>query len=192
MAQSLILSAKALMKALSSITLTCVASAAAAKALMCNMGQSQHTDYFALFALQPTFAVDTAALAVTYRQLATDVHAGRFANATAAEQRQAVERAAELNDAFPTSKSPTQRALNLLRQQAEMPEETTIQAGEFLLQQMEWREQLEDLQEQADLQALERFVGELKQARSKIDNAFALCIEDRSEEHTSELQSRPH
>ncbi len=178
------------MKALSSITLTCVASAAAAKVLMCNMGQSQHTDYFALFALQPTFAVDTAALAVTYRQLAKDVHPDRFANATAAEQRQAVERAAELNDAFQTLKSPTQRALYLLRQQAEMPEETTIQDGEFLLQQMEWREQLEDLQEQADLQALELFVGELKQARSKIDNAFALCIEDPEQRLQAERLAR--
>ena len=167
-----------------------MASAAAAKVLMCNMGQSQHTDYFALFALQPTFAVDTAALAVTYRQLAKDVHPDRFANATAAEQRQAVERAAELNDAFQTLKSPTQRALYLLRQQAEMPEETTIQDGEFLLQQMEWREQLEDLQEQADLQALELFVGDLKQARSKIDNAFALCIEDPEQRLQAERLAR--
>ena len=168
----------------------CVANAAAAKVSVCNMGQTQRTDYFALFALQPTFAVDTAALAVTYRQLAKDVHPDRFANGSATEQRQAVERAAELNQAFETLKSPTQRALYLLRQQAEMPEETTIQDGEFLLQQMEWREQLEDLQEQADCQALERFVSELKQARSKIDNAFALCIEDPEQRLQAERLAR--
>ena len=168
----------------------CVANAAAAKVSVCNMGQTQRTDYFALFALQPTFAVDTAALAVTYRQLAKDVHPDRFANGSATEQRQAVERAAELNQAFQTLKSPTQRALYLLRQQAEMPEETTIQDGEFLLQQMEWREQLEDLQEQADCQALERFVSELKQARSKIDNAFALCIEDPEQRLQAERLAR--
>lgn len=168
----------------------CVANAAAAKVSVCNMGQTQRTDYFALFALQPTFAVDTAALAVTYRQLAKDVHPDRFANGSATEQRQAVERAAQLNQAFQTLKSPTQRALYLLRQQAEMPEETTIQDGEFLLQQMEWREQLEDLQEQADCQALERFVSELKQARSKIDNAFALCIEDPEQRLQAERLAR--
>lgn len=167
-----------------------MANAAAAKALVCNMRQAQHTDYFALFALQPTFAVDTAALAVTYRQLAKDVHPDRFASATAAEQRQAVERAAELNEAFQTLKSPTQRALYLLRLQADLPEETTIQDGEFLLQQMEWREQLEDLQEQADLQALERFIGELQQARSKIDHAFALCIEDPQQRLQAERLAR--
>ena len=167
-----------------------MANAAAAKALVCNMRQAQHTDYFALFALQPTFAIDTAALAVTYRQLAKDVHPDRFASATVAEQRQAVERAAELNEAFQTLKSPTQRALYLLRLQADLPEETTIQDGEFLLQQMEWREQLEDLQEQADLQALERFIGELQQARSKIDHAFALCIEDPQQRLQAERLAR--
>ena len=167
-----------------------MANAAAAKALVCNMRQAQHTDYFALFALQPAFAIDTAALAVTYRQLAKDVHPDRFASATAAEQRQAVERAAELNEAFQTLKSPTQRALYLLRLQADLPEETTIQDGEFLLQQMEWREQLEDLQEQADLQALERFIGELQQARSKIDHAFALCIEDPQQRLQAERLAR--
>ena len=167
-----------------------MANAAAAKALVCNMRQAQHTDYFALFALQPTFAIDTAALAVTYRQLAKDVHPDRFASATAAEQRQAVERAAELNEAFQTLKSPTQRALYLLRLQADLPEETTIQDGEFLLQQMEWREQLEDLQEQADLQALERFIGELQQARSKIDHAFALCIVDPQQRLQAERLAR--
>jgi len=161
---------------------------AAAKASVCSM--AQRTDYFALFALQPSFAVDTAALAVMYRQLAKDVHPDRFANASAAEQRKAVELAAELNDAFQTLKSPTQRALYLLRQQADLPEETTIQDNEFLLQQMEWREQLEALQEQADLKALEHFKQALKQARSEIDDAFASCVEDSQQRLQAERLAR--
>lgn len=141
---------------------------AAAKVSACSMSDIQHTDYFAMFGLQPAFAIDLAELAVTYRQLAKDVHPDRFSSGTAAEQRQAVEHAAQLNDAFQTLKSPTQRALYLLRQQADVPEETTIQDGEFLFQQMEWREQLETLQEQADLIALASFVRELKHARNEI------------------------
>lgn len=143
-----------------------------------------------MFALQPAFVIDTAALAVTYRQLAKEMHPDRFANASAAEQRQAVEHAAELNDAFHTLKSPTQRALYLLRQQADLPEETTIQDGEFLLQQMEWREQLEDLQEQADLAALALFVRELKHARDKIDTAFADCVQDPQQRMQAERLAR--
>ena len=165
-----------------------MANAAAAKASVSSMQQS--ADYFALFALQPSFVIDTAALAVTYRQLAKDVHPDRFASASVAEQREAVERAAELNDAFQTLKSPTQRALYLLRQQADLPEETTIQDGEFLLQQMEWREQLEGLQEQVDLAALERFVRELKQARSDNESAFARCIDDPKQRLQAERLAR--
>ncbi len=165
-----------------------MANAAAAKASVSNM--EQRSDYFALFALQPSFAVDTAALAVTYRQLAKDVHPDRFASASDAEQRHAVERAAELNDAYQTLKSPTQRALYLLRQQADLPEETTIQDGEFLLQQMEWREQLEELQEQADLSALELFARELKRARKDNDDSFARCIEDSQQRIQAERLAR--
>ncbi len=108
----------------------------------------------------------------------------------AAQQRQAVEHAALLNQAFETLKSPTQRALYLLRQQADLPEETTIQDGEFLFQQMEWREQLETLQEQADLDALAVFVRELKQARSEIDTAFAECLNDPQQRVQAERLAR--
>ena len=99
---------------------------------MSNKTGVEATEYFAMFGLQPSFLIDSKALAATYRELAKDVHPDRFAGAAAATQREAVERAARLNDAFQTLKSPTQRALYLLRQQAELPEETTIQDGEFL------------------------------------------------------------
>ena len=168
----------------------CVVSAAAAKASVCSMEQISRPDYFALFALPVTFVLDTSALAATYRQLAKEVHPDRFASASAAEQRQAVERAAELNDAFQTLKSPTQRALYLLRQQADLPEEATIQDAEFLLQQMEWREQLEELQEQADAQALAPFVQELKQAREHIEAAFAQCFADSEQRLQAERLAR--
>ena len=142
MVLSWILSAKVLTKALSSITPTYVANVAAAKALVCSMAHTQeHADYFAMFGLQPAFMLGTAALAVTYRGLAKDVLPDRFSSGPAADQRQAVERAAQLNEAFQTLKSPTQRALYLLRRQADLPEETTIQDGEFLFQQMDLQQQ---------------------------------------------------
>ena len=168
-----------------------MANVAAAKALVCSMAHTQeHADYFAMFGLQPAFMLDTAALAVTYRELAKDVHPDRFSSGSAAEQRQAVERAAQLNEAFQTLKSPTQRALYLLRRQADLPEETTIQDGEFLFQQMEWREQLETLQEQADLDALDVFFRELKQARQVVETAFADCIDDVQQRTQAERLAR--
>ena len=167
-----------------------VANVAAAKVSVCSMVNPAHTDYFALFGLQTAFVIDTQALASTYRELAKTMHPDRFSSAPAAEQRQAVERAAQLNDAFQTLKSATQRALYLLRQQADLPDETTIQDGEFLFQQMEWREQLETLQEQADLDALADFVAELKQARGAIDKAFADCVQDPQQRIQAERLAR--
>lgn len=163
---------------------------AAAKASVCNMADTHHVDYFALFGLQPTFNIDSQALAAKYRELAKEMHPDRFSGAEAAEQRQAVERAAQLNDAFQTLKSATLRALYLLRQQADLPDETTIEDGEFLFQQMEWREELETLQEQADLAALAAFVKELKQARAAIDSAFADCIDDPQQREQAERLAR--
>ena len=157
---------------------------------MSSPAHAEHTEYFAMFGLQPSFLLDVQALAATYRKIAKDVHPDRFSNASAAQQRQAVEHAALLNQAFETLKSPTQRALYLLRQQADLPEETTIQYGEFLFQQMEWREQLETLQEQADLDALAVFVRELKQARSEIDTAFAECLNDPQQRVQAERLAR--
>lgn len=158
------------------------------------MSDSTHIDgagYFAMFGLEPSFVIDAKALAATYRERAKEVHPDRFSHTSAAEQRQAVERAALLNEAFQTLKSPTQRALYLLRQQAELPDETTIQDGEFLFQQMEWREQLETLQEHADVNALPAFTQELKQARSQIDAAFADCLNDpQQREHAERLARR--
>lgn len=166
------------------------ANVAAAKALRCSMASSTSVDYFALFGLQPSFVINDKELAATYRELAREIHPDRFVSASAAEQREAVERAAQLNDAFQTLKSPTQRALYLLRQQAELPEEATIQDAEFLFQQMEWRERLEALQEQGSFEALELFAEELRQARKIIDDGFASSVEDPEQRVQAERLAR--
>lgn len=163
---------------------------AAAKVLRCNMASSTQVDYFALFGLQPAFVIDSKELAATYRELAREVHPDRFASAADAQQREAVERAAQLNEAYETLRSPTQRALYLLRQQAELPEETTIQDAEFLFQQMEWRERLETLQAQEDIDALALFSKELKQIRKAIDDEFASSIEDPEQRIQAERLAR--
>ena len=60
------------------------------------------TCHFALFDLQPAFDIDPQRLAERYRELARETHPDRFADAPASEQRRALERAAQLNDAYQT------------------------------------------------------------------------------------------
>lgn len=135
--------------------------------------------HFALFGLQPDFRVDLAQLAARYRELARAVHPDRFADASEREQRLALEQSAQLNEAYQTLRSAPRRALYLLSLSGEaLPLETTVQDPEFLLQQMHWREELEELQDSADLDGVAAFKQRLKGAQNELDERFAECWND--------------
>lgn len=143
--------------------------------------------HFALFDLQPAFRLDLDALGQRYRELVRGVHPDRFADAPEREQRVALERAAELNDAYQTLKSAPRRALYLLslRGQA-LPLEATVQDPEFLLQQMQLREELEDLQDSADLDGVAAFKRRLKAAQQQLEDSFADCWDDAARREQAE------
>ncbi|MBM7059973.1 co-chaperone HscB [Pseudomonas sp. UL073] len=135
--------------------------------------------HFALFELQPGFRLDLQQLAVRYRELAKAVHPDRFADASEREQRLALEQSARLNEAYQTLKSAPRRALYLLAIRGrELPLEATVQDPEFLLQQMHWREELEDLQDSADLEGVAAFKRRLKSAQEALDEGFAACWDE--------------
>ncbi|WP_017937327.1 co-chaperone HscB [Zestomonas thermotolerans] len=135
--------------------------------------------HFALFGLQPDFRVDLAQLAARYRELAKAVHPDRFAHASEREQRLALEQSAQLNEAYQTLRSAPRRALYLLSLSGEaLPLEATVQDPEFLLQQMHWREELEELQDSADLDGVAAFKQRLKGAQNELDERFAECWND--------------
>lgn len=132
--------------------------------------------HFALFDLQPDFRIDLALLGERYRTLARSVHPDRFADADARDQRLALERAAQLNDAYQVLKNAPQRARYLLTLRGhELPLEATVQDPEFLLQQMQLREELEDLQDSADLDGVASFKRRLKGAQDDLEQQFAAC-----------------
>ncbi len=140
------------------------------------MGRPCH---FALFDLKPDFQLDLALLSARYRDLAKAVHPDRFADAGEREQRLALERSASLNEAYQTLKSAPRRALYLLALRGgELPLEVTVQDPEFLLQQMRWREELEDLQDNADLAGVALFKKRLKWAQNELDQCFTACWDD--------------
>jgi len=130
--------------------------------------------HFALFELQPDFDVEPDALSVRYRELARKVHPDRFADAGASEQRQALEQSANLNEAYQTLKSPTRRARYLLVLRGrDLPLETTVQDPGFLMQQMQWREELEELYDDSDIEGVAAFKARLKVAQQDLNDAFA-------------------
>ncbi|MBD8789540.1 co-chaperone HscB [Pseudomonas syringae] len=147
--------------------------------------------HFALFDLKPGFVVDLEQLANRYRELARSVHPDRFADAPEQEQRQALQRSANLNDAYQTLRSAPRRARYLLAIRGdEVPLEVTVHDPDFLLQQMQWREELEDLHDEADLAGVAVFKRRLKAAQETLNDSFAACWDDAAQREQAERLMR--
>lgn len=147
--------------------------------------------HFALFQLQPAFQLDLDQLSARYLELARGVHPDRFADASEAEQRRALEQSANLNEAYQTLKNPAKRARYLLAISGhELPLEVTVHDPEFLLQQMQWREELEDLQDSADLAGVAVFKRRLKDAQHTLNESFAACWNDAAQREQAERLMR--
>ena len=103
-------------------------------------------DDFTLFGLAPRFALDRAALDAQWRALQAQVHPDRFAAQGAAAQRLAMQWAVRVNEAYQRLKDPLRRGAYLceLRGAPIQAEHNTAMPGAFLMQQMAWREALDE------------------------------------------------
>jgi len=133
--------------------------AAAGKAL------TSSGSYFELFGLQPAFALDVEALERAYREIQSRVHPDRFAHAGDAERRASLQWTTRVNEAYQALKNPVQRASHILALHGvDVAFETnTAMPADFLMQQMELREALEEATETkhaAALDALQRRIDE--------------------------------
>ncbi len=109
-------------------------------------------NYFELFGLPVGFEVDSNRLADRYRELQRAIHPDRYANATGQEKRLSMQGSIRLNDALNTLKKPLLRAQYLLELKGVNLETkgASITDGGFLMEQMELREELAGIKQQAD------------------------------------------
>jgi molecular chaperone HscB len=114
-------------------------------------------DPFALFGLPRAFALDLPALEASYREIQSRVHPDRFAHAGDAERRASLQWTTRVNEAYRCLRDPVQRAKELLALQGvDVAFETNTQMpGDFLLQQLELREELERAAARKDPAALD-------------------------------------
>ena len=126
-------------------------SAAAGKAL------TSSGSYFELFGLKPAFALDAGALEKSYREIQTQVHPDRFAHAGDAERRASLQWTTRVNEAYQALRNPVARASHILALHGiDVAFETnTAMPADFLMQQMELRETLENATETKNASALE-------------------------------------
>lgn len=119
---------------------------------------------FLIFGIEPRFAVDPAALQSRWKELQSLAHPDKFALQGAAEQRVAMQWSIRVNEAYQRLRDPIRRAAYLceLRGGAVGAETDTAMPPEFLQQQIEWREALEEAADQAALDGLAEQVQESK------------------------------
>ena len=129
-------------------------------------------NHFELFGLPQDFNVDAAALDARYRELQREVHPDRFATASDAEKRLSMQMATRVNEAYRTLKSPLPRARYLLELMGvdAAAETNTAMPAEFLVEQMEWREGLEEADRLGNACSLVRLDVEVKR---EMDEAYA-------------------
>ena len=119
--------------------------------------------YFELFDLPATYALDRERLDAAYRELQNKVHPDKFAAKPEAEQRVAMQWATKVNEAYQTLKQPISRGVYLLQLQGidAMSAHNTSIAPTFLMQQMAWREAIDEARNGKDVAALDQLQAEL-------------------------------
>jgi len=112
---------------------------------------------FQLFGLPEQQAQERAGIDARWKALQAEVHPDRFAAEGAAAQRMAMQWAMRVNEAHQRLRDPLRRAAYLceLRGAPVQAENNTQMPTAFLMQQMEWREALDDADGEAALQALD-------------------------------------
>jgi len=137
-------------------------------------------NHFELFGLSPAFGLETEALERSYREIQSRVHPDRFAHAGDAERRASLQWTTRVNEAYRVLKDPVQRAKHLLELHGvDVAFETnTAMPPDFLMQQMELRETLDEAR---DASALDRLRGDLLEQKRSLEKAIAGAIDDKKD-----------
>jgi len=115
----------------------------------------QSTD-FELFGVPQRFAQDRAALDARWKDLQREAHPDKFAAQGAAAQRVAMQWSVRINEAYQRLKDPLKRASYLceLNGAPINAEKNTAMPHDFLVQQMQWREALDEAETAEDFEEI--------------------------------------
>jgi len=145
-------------------------------------------DCFALFGLPRRFRLDETALDRAWHALQTEVHPDRHAHLPDdAGRRSAMQGALRVNEAYTRLKKPITRAQYLLELAGMSPDilnGNTVDS-EYLLEQLEWREAVEEAREANDVDALEQLALRLQIRKDGITAQLAEQLDDRRDFETA-------
>ncbi len=137
-------------------------------------------DDFTLFGLPRRHAIERAELDRRWRALQSEVHPDRYAAQGDAAQRLAMQWAVRVNQAYQRLKDPLRRGAYLCELAGATidAELNTAMPAAFLMQQMEWREALDEARDQPAVQALDHTIEQAERAQLA---DLAACLDERQD-----------
>ncbi len=153
-------------------------------------------NYFELYSLPVDFSVDLTVLKKRHRHMMLEFHPDRYVTADAISKRKSVQMATMLNEASTTLKTPVLRAAYLLELAGEIDDHDivgnkhkTVMDSSFLMQQMEWREAIENLSADNDnsLTRLESLHSKIQVAEQTLYKQFAIAYHDKAYQNSREI-----
>jgi molecular chaperone HscB len=148
-----------------------------------------HYTDFELFALPQRFAQERPEIDARWKELQREAHPDRFAAQGHTAQRAALQWSVRINEAYQRLKDPLRRAAYLCELQGVRvnAENNTAMPADFLVEQMEWRESLDEARSPADLDALET---QLDRSRDEAVRHIAQLLDERGDAAAASEQVR--
>jgi molecular chaperone HscB len=136
-------------------------------------------DFFQLFGLPAQYRLDGELLDRHYRALQAQVHPDRFSHLSEAERRVSMQWATRVNEAYQILSNPARRARYLLslRGVDAREESNTAMPADFLVEQMEWREAIQEAGEARDSGALDKLEQRLQHETRSLQERLAVAMD---------------
>jgi molecular chaperone HscB len=151
-------------------------------------------NFFDLFGIEKSYTLDRQLLRDRFRDLQKKFHPDNYASASEQERRISAQYAALINEAFTTLNDPMQRGRYMLSLQGISTDEEhdTRMDPEFLMQQIELREEMEAAQSSADsaVDALDRLANKVDNEFSKREASIAEILDNTAESDSDPTSSQ--
>ena len=133
-------------------------------------------NFFETFNLPVLFNIDIDMLNHQYRTLQKTIHPDRFVNATDAEKKQSLQKSTQINDAYQVLKDPIKRASHIISLHQVLKENTL--PPDFLMQQMEWEEEFETIN---DLEQIQLFSDKIEKEKKILMELLAMNLDEQKD-----------
>ena len=138
-------------------------------------------NYFEIFQLPQVFDLDVKDLSERFLQLQKSIHPDKFVDASDKEKRLSMQWATQINEAYSTLKSALPRAIYLLGLEGEDMAHNPALEPAFLMQQIELREELEEIElGGTSLESLDEFKGEVEAVMKSLETGFSNFYRDKN------------